>query len=349
MFALPDRHALLDLLDGVSAGVERGTAMRMRCCDHDADLADGEIADAMDRHDSDARCDCDRLPHDRLHLPLRHPRVRGIFEPRDGARIGAVANGAEERRHRAGVGIPDLVGDGRHVDGGRGYCRPAHPPATGGMTATSSPGEIATSSVAYSSLTAIIGRGGSLGDSAATAVRTAPTVAGSGTVTVARSAPRASAYDAKTRTVTFTCRSPVRRAHQASESSVISMSAMSARSSLDGLNTGTGRAATSTGDPVRGFLAMRVLRCRILKVPNPRTSMFCCSRSASFIASRKVSTTRAQSFFEIVGPAVCAICAVTSSTRSAFVIPTPQWNWLSRWNVWVYYEAQIGRASCRER
>ncbi len=53
------------------------------------------------------------------------------------------------------------------------------------------------------------------------------------------------------------------------------MSAMSARSSLEGLNTGTGRAATSTGEPVRGFRAMRVLRCRILKVPNPRTSIFC--------------------------------------------------------------------------
>src|SRR5688500_15719615 len=44
-------------------------------------------------------------------------------------------------------------------------------------------------------------------------------------------------------------------------------SATSARNSLLGLNTGTGRAATSTGSPVRGFLAMRVFRRRILKVP----------------------------------------------------------------------------------
>src|SRR6185312_10802331 len=204
MLAFPDRHALLDLLDGVSARVERRAAMRMRCCDHDAHLADGKIADTMDRYDSDTRCDRDRLAHDRLHLPLRHPRVRGIFEPRDRARIGAVANRAEERRDSPGVGIPDLFGDGRHVDGGRDYPGSAHPPATGGITATSSPGEIATSSVAYSSFTAMIGRGGSLEDRAAMAVRTAPTVAGSGTVTVVRSAPSASAYDAKTRTVTFT-------------------------------------------------------------------------------------------------------------------------------------------------
>src|SRR5690606_33932389 len=59
---------------------------------------------------------------------------------------------------------------------------------------------------------------------------------------------------------------------------------------------------------------------RILNVPNPRTSMFCCSWRASLIASRKASTTRAQSFFEISGPLVRAIDAVTRSTRSALVM-----------------------------
>ena len=47
-----------------------------------------------------------------------------------------------------------------------------------------------------------------------------------------------------------------------------------ARSSFEGLKTGTGRADTSTGEPVRGFRAIRVLRWRILNVPKPRTSMF---------------------------------------------------------------------------
>src|SRR5438132_7247729 len=50
-------------------------------------------------------------------------------------------------------------------------------------------------------------------------------------------------------------------------------SATMARNSLLGLKTGTGRAATSTGSPVRGLRAMRVLRWRILNVPNPRISM----------------------------------------------------------------------------
>src|SRR6476661_6514125 len=59
----------------------------------------------------------------------------------------------------------------------------------------------------------------------------------------------------------------------------------SARNSLLGLNTGTGRAATSTGSPVRGLRAIRVFRRRILKVPNPRTSILCCCLSASFTAS----------------------------------------------------------------
>src|SRR6266516_2504856 len=100
-------------------------------------------------------------------------------------------------------------------------------------------------------------------------------------------------------------------------------SATIARNSLLGLKTGTGRAATSTGSPVRGLRAMRVLRWRILNVPNPRTSMLCCSASAALTASRKESTTRAQSFLEMRGPAVRAICAVTFSTRSAFVIHPP--------------------------
>src|SRR6185312_4203898 len=101
-------------------------------------------------------------------------------------------------------------------------------------------------------------------------------------------------------------------------------SATSARNSLLGLNTGTGRAATSTGSPVRGFRAIRVLRRRILNVPKPRTSMLCCCLSASFTASRNASTTRAQSFFAIMGPAVLAMDAVTCSTRSALVIHPPE-------------------------
>ena len=85
------------------------------------------------------------------------------------------------------------------------------------------------------------------------------------------------------------------------------MSETIARSSFEGLKTGTGRALTSTGAPVLGFRAIRVFRWRILKVPNPRTSMFFCSWSASLMASRKASTTRAQSFLEMVGPAVRAL------------------------------------------
>src|SRR4029077_15627026 len=85
-----------------------------------------------------------------------------------------------------------------------------------------------------------------------------------------------------------------------------------------------GRAETSTGEPVRGLRAMRVLRFRILKVPNPLTSMFSWVWSDSLIASRKASTTRAQSFFEIIGPAVREIWVVTRSTRSALVIEKPR-------------------------
>src|ERR1044071_3061677 len=104
----------------------------------------------------------------------------------------------------------------------------------------------------------------------------------------------------------------------------MSIPATIALSSLEGLKTGTGRAETSTGEPVRGFRAMRVLRWRILKVPKPRTSMFFCVCNDSLIASRNASTTRAHFFFEFIAPAVFDIWAVTLSTRSALVIRGPQ-------------------------
>ena len=62
---------------------------------------------------------------------------------------------------------------------------------------------------------------------------------------------------------------------------------------------------------VRGFGTFKIRRRKTRMARNPRTSMLCCCRSASFTASRKASTTRAQSFFEIMGPAVRAIEAVT--------------------------------------
>ena len=80
---------------------------------------------------------------------------------------------------------------------------------------------------------------------------------------------------------------------------------------------------------------MRVFRRLILNVPKPRTSMLRCSLSASLIASRNKSTTRAQSFFEIIGPAVRAIEAVTCSTRSALVMRPPE----------GLQTAELGRAS----
>src|SRR5713226_8350257 len=49
-------------------------------------------------------------------------------------------------------------------------------------------------------------------------------------------------------------------------------SATMARNSLLGLKTGTGRAATSTGSPVRGLRALRVFRWRILNVQDAPTS-----------------------------------------------------------------------------
>src|SRR6202041_1171169 len=196
------------------------------------------------------------------------------------------------------------------------------------------------------SLTATIGVGGSRSPAVArTWATVSPTVAPGGMVIFNRERPRTSAYDANNRTVTVTEKAPSHERYSAgwafcgrperyaSDNSEMSTLATIARNSFDGLKTGTGRAETSTGAPVRGLRAMRVLRWRILKVPNPRTSMLRCSCNACLIASRNESTTRAQSFLEIIGPAVRAIWVVTCSTRSALVMSGPQRRTLTSFGV----------------
>ena len=120
---------------------------------------------------------------------------------------------------------------------------------------------------------------------------TSPTVDSRGSSMASDDAPSASAYEAKSRRVivigalaSYTprevegsagnekprrCRGSTkgRRSSYASDSSSASFSSSSmemfatiARSSFEGLNTGTGRAETSTGEPVRGLRAMRVFR-----------------------------------------------------------------------------------------
>src|SRR4051812_25623150 len=52
MLFFPNRHNLLDPLDGVTAGLEGGVAVRRGDRDHDARLADLELPDSMDDRDA---------------------------------------------------------------------------------------------------------------------------------------------------------------------------------------------------------------------------------------------------------------------------------------------------------
>ena len=88
------------------------------------------------------------------------------------------------------------------------------------------------------------------------------------------------------------------------------------RRRIEGWKTGATRCGTSTGSPVLGLRAVRALRCRTLKVPKPRISMWSPRAIASFTASRKASTTSPQSFLVTLVPTTSA----TLSTRSALVM-----------------------------
>ena len=195
MLPLPDRHALLDLLDHEARGVERVAAVRMGRRDRDAHVSKRERAHAMLDDDLRASEPVGRFGRDLHELALGHRLVRGVLHPRHRAAVVHVAHGAEEERRRA-------VGAGRHLRDERGRVDRAcddggarHPPATGGMSATSSPARMISPGEAYSWLSAISGAGGSecLVVISLTFVSNSFTVAPSGIVTAMLGAPNASA------------------------------------------------------------------------------------------------------------------------------------------------------------
>src|SRR5688572_27984785 len=76
-------------------------------------------------------------------------------------------------------------------------------------------------------------------------------------------------------------------------------------------------AGTSTLSPVLGFRPWRDLRCRMRKLPKPRSSIFSSLRSASTIESKTVLTITSECFL------VRSDTRATSSTSSALVIDAP--------------------------
>ena len=137
---LPDRHALLELLDHVAARVVRGAAMRMRDGDRDARVAE------LERRRADARRRCRRVPNcsaasRAMSASSRSAigAIRGVFHARHRASVVDVAHGADEQQRRAVRVLRDFARSARDVDRPIDERGAHQPPATGGMIAISSP------------------------------------------------------------------------------------------------------------------------------------------------------------------------------------------------------------------
>ena len=116
LLALPDRHAMLELLDHVPSGVERATAMRMRNSDRDAALADRRASPrrcstAMSLLSRERRCFFDdgrqlALGHRPIGACIRCPSRRGHRSLRAPCR-----ERAPSRRSRVPLTRSSIVGD----------------------------------------------------------------------------------------------------------------------------------------------------------------------------------------------------------------------------------------------
>src|SRR6185369_8650018 len=94
---LPDRHALLGLVDDVAARVERGAAVRRRDSDPDRAVADRELADAVLATRRRHREALERLADDLRALLLGDSGMRLVLERDDGRAVVVIADPAFER------------------------------------------------------------------------------------------------------------------------------------------------------------------------------------------------------------------------------------------------------------
>src|ERR1700730_7970266 len=109
---LPDRHRLLQGIDGEAAGLEGLAAVGRGHRDHHARLPDLEAADAM--HEGDAVDDGPAAANGRRDLPQRgerHRRVGLVLEELDPPTPGLVAHHSREEREGARARVLHRLGE----------------------------------------------------------------------------------------------------------------------------------------------------------------------------------------------------------------------------------------------
>src|SRR5690242_14171057 len=136
---LPDRQAMLDLVDDVTTGAEGLVAMRGGGADPHGKVADLQVAHAMHGAGRQHAVAFGGLGQDALALGDRQLGVGLVLQAAHFAAVVVVAHPAFERAEAAAAGMLELLAQLGEIGRGRGEVEAHHPPATGGMKTTVSP------------------------------------------------------------------------------------------------------------------------------------------------------------------------------------------------------------------
>src|SRR5687767_13582734 len=157
VFELPHGHSFLYFLDYISDGLQRRVAVRMCGGDSDAHIPEVERANPVLDSDRGHSEELFNLDEDPRQLSFSHCRIGGVFDPVHRTAVVLIADRPEKYGHCATLRRGDFRDQRRGInrafdDGGT-----AHPPATGGIKAISSPTTTGVCSLANVRFTATSG------------------------------------------------------------------------------------------------------------------------------------------------------------------------------------------------
>src|ERR1700722_19941330 len=136
---LPDRHAMLHLVDDETTSIEGFAAVRRTDSDPHCHIAQIQRADAMDAQRMLHREAPQGFGKDALAFLHREFLERFVFQTSDLLSLVVIPDPPLEAHVAAGTGVEQFAPRLGSVDGGLGKAKAHHPPATGGMNTTASP------------------------------------------------------------------------------------------------------------------------------------------------------------------------------------------------------------------
>src|SRR5689334_6557659 len=116
MFALPDRHALLDLFDDETGALDGGGSMCVSRGDCDTDISDIQLTDSML---GDHRRDFESFTgfmHNIGKLGLSHRAIGFVLQSLYRTPFAQLAHGTDEDRHGSGIIRANLGDQSSYVD-----------------------------------------------------------------------------------------------------------------------------------------------------------------------------------------------------------------------------------------